>query len=240
VKLDLQGFEHHGRGFVAETREATLGAAGPCGLDLCLGLPPSVRLPTTPVLDQGAASTCLANAICDGVLVKARIQGVHKARLFSRLWLYLHARADVTVDSGIAFSAAVNALAMRGAPAEEHWPYYAEGVFSMPPFEAAQHAWSEAGKFKFHTLATAEQACAAMAQACPVVAGFGSTFGGPHAVLLVGYERDTDGLHVLVKNSWGEHFGDGGYVWLSAETLDNDCIGLLAVDWAPSPTEDAK
>lgn len=239
IKNACAPFADRGRGFVVEPHQATL-AAAPCGLDLCLGLPPSVRLPTTPVLDQGAASTCLAQAICDGVLVRARIQGVHTPRLFSRLWLYLHARADVTVDSGIAFSAAVNALAMRGAPAEEHWPYSPEGVFSMPPFAAAQHAWSEAGKFRFHALSSAEQSAAAMAQACPVVAGFATLFGGPHAVLLVGYEVEQDGLHLLAKNSWGDEFGEGGYVWIHADQLDADCIGLLAVDWAPSPTEDAR
>lgn len=240
MSLDLERFKNRGRGFIAEPIEATLGAAGPCGLDLCAGIPLSVRLPVTPVLDQGAASTCLAQAVCDGVLVKARIQGTHKARLFSRLWLYRHARADVTVDAGISFSAAVSALATRGAPAEEHWPYYPEGVFSKPPFEAAQHAWSEIGKFRFHALSSAQDAAAALAQACPVVAGFRSMFGGPHAVLLVGYEIESDGLHLLVKNSWGTDFGEGGYIWVHADQLDADCIGLLAVDWAPSPTEDAK
>lgn len=240
MSLNLERFKNRGRGFVPETQDQTFAASGLCTLDLCAAIPLSVRLPTTPVLDQGAASTCLANAICDGVLVKARIQGVHNARLFSRLWLYLHARADVTVDAGIAFSAAVNALAERGAPAEDHWPYSPDSVFAMPPFEAAQHAWSEAGKFRFHPLASAQDAAAAMARACPVVAGFRTLFGGPHAVLLVGYEIETDGLHLLVKNSWGPDFGDGGYVWIHADQLDADCIGLLAVDWAPSPTEDAK
>lgn len=240
LKNEAAAFNTRGRGFVPETPDQTFAASGPCTLDVCVGLPPSVRLPTTPVLDQGASSTCLAQAICDGVLVKAKIQGVHKARLFARLWVYLHARPDPSIDAGISFSAAVNALTMRGAPAEEHWPFDPDQVTSPAPIEAGQHAWSEVGKFKFHPLDSVESAAASLAQACPVVLGLGTLFGGPHAVLIVGYEYRDGELWFLIKNSWGVSYGEGGYVWISARAIDDDRIGLLGVQWAPSPTEDAK
>ena len=238
--LDLERFKNRGRGMIAEAREVTLGAAGPCGLDLCSAIPLSVRHPVTPVLDQGQTSTCLVQAGLDRVLCKARIQGVHKARLFSIPWVYRQARANVDVEAGISFSAFVNALAEHGAPAAEHWPFDPDRINDSPPIEAGQKAWSECGKFKFHSLGNAQDAAAALAQSCPVIAGFATLFGGPHAVGLAGYEIESDGLHLLVKNSWGESFGDGGYIWVHADQLDADCIGLLAVDWAPSPTEDAK
>lgn len=33
-----------------------------------------------------------------------------------------------------------------------------------------------------------------------------------HAVQIVGYDQSGDIPYYLVRNSWGEHFGDNGYV----------------------------
>jgi hypothetical protein len=235
MTLELERWKNKGRGFVPETSPDALGA---CEIPLAFEVPSSVMLPETPTLDQGAASSCAA-CICDGALIHAHVQGTQSPRLWSRLWAYWYGRADVMVDAGMQFSRVVSAIESFGLPAEDHWPYDAAKVFDPPPLLAAQHAFDQRGKFKFHPLVRARECMAALAHGCPVVAGFRHTFGGPHAVLLVGYDTSTEGVSFRVKNSWGEDFGEGGYVWLSGDTIDDDNIGLWACDWTPSPSEDA-
>jgi hypothetical protein len=235
--LDLERFKNRGRGFVPETSPDAL---GPCELSLAAGdLPSRVMLPETPTLDQGQAGTCAA-CICDGALIRAHVQGTVGPRLWSRLWAYWYGRVDTTIDAGMQFSNVVNAINMLGLPAEEHWPYDAAKVFDPPPLMAAQHAFDQRGKFKFHPLRGSRECMAALAIGRPIVAGFRALFGAPHAVLLVGYETTNDGVSFCLKNSWGEDFGENGYVWVSGDTIDDDQIGLWACDWTPSASEDLR
>lgn len=49
-----------------------------------------------------------------------------------------------------------------------------------------------------------------------------------HAVLAVGFDRDKDGLFILVRNSWGGTWGIGGHAWVH-EYYINDQIEEIAV-----------
>jgi hypothetical protein len=50
---------------------------------------------------------------------------------------------------------------------------------------------------------------------------------GGHAVCLVGYQRDGNGVQVRVRNSWGPQWGDGGEVWVDAAHLGLKHCGEL-------------
>ena len=50
---------------------------------------------------------------------------------------------------------------------------------------------------------------------------------GGHAVCLVGYQRDGNGVQVRVANSWGPQWGDGGEVWVDAAHLGLKHCGEL-------------
>jgi len=56
-----------------------------------------------------------------------------------------------------------------------------------------------------------------------------ATTGVPHAIVLVGWD-DAKGAW-LIKNSWGETWGDGGYGWIQ---YGSNKVGRLAV-WAKAP-----
>jgi hypothetical protein len=54
---------------------------------------------------------------------------------------------------------------------------------------------------------------------------------GPHAVTVVGYRTaGPRGRELLVKNSWGADWGQGGYVWLSERTLKDHGDQFLVLD----------
>ena len=54
---------------------------------------------------------------------------------------------------------------------------------------------------------------------------------GGHAFMLCGFDRG--GARLLAKNSWGEDYGFGGYMWLEAEWIDDpttqDIIAVTGV-----------
>lgn len=59
------------------------------------------------------------------------------------------------------------------------------------------------------------------------------TFGG-HAILAVGVEGDADGVtRIVIKNSWGDRWGNGGYGYLTESYLAS--FGRIAYALAPSP-----
>ncbi len=68
---------------------------------------------------------------------------------------------------------------------------------------------------------------------------------GGHAMALAGYRRDGDELYFLIHNSWGREWGDGGYAWIKASTLQLNItdayvltVGPAGAAPAPNPGSD--
>mmetsp|Transcript_22243 Transcript_22243/g.33626 ORF Transcript_22243/g.33626 Transcript_22243/m.33626 type:complete len:352 (-) Transcript_22243:68-1123(-) len=60
-----------------------------------------------------------------------------------------------------------------------------------------------------------------------------------HGVLAVGYGTEDDAAYFLVRNSWGDNWGDGGYIKLSqqSETINGTC-GILSAASRPILRDD--
>ncbi len=64
-----------------------------------------------------------------------------------------------------------------------------------------------------------------------VIADYADGNRGPHAVTVVGYRTSGPrGRELLIKNSWGPDWGDGGYAWLSEATLMKQANDLFTVE----------
>lgn len=201
-----------------------------------IALPPSVdlRAQCPPVQDQGELGSCTAFAVGSAdwfVRLKEGLPDFQPSELFL-YWDERRYQNTVEEDSGAQVRLGLRSLAWHGACPSDLWPYDIRKFAKKPP----DKAWTTALEHKLvsyqrlnHTSLTDLKAC--LASGYPFVSGFvvyesflresttrtgivqmpkffEAVVGG-HAVMTVGYD-DASG-RFLVRNSWGEAWGDGGY-----------------------------
>jgi C1A family cysteine protease len=224
--------------------------AGP--LEVMTALPAKVDLsPGCPkeIYDQGQLGSCTANAIA-GALEFDQIKEGAKQWTPSRLFIYYNERVlehTVNSDSGARIRDGIKTVGSIGAPPETVWPYDI-AVFETKP---SKPAFAEAPLGKALTYQRVPQILnqmkACLAAGYPVVFGFTvyesfesqqvaqtgvvpmpnsqeKVLGG-HAVLAVGYDDATQCF--LVRNSWGQQWGQQGYftipyAYLTDNNLSDD------------------
>ncbi|MBW4578129.1 MAG: C1 family peptidase [Tildeniella nuda ZEHNDER 1965/U140] len=212
----------------------------------------------TPVENQGNSNSCTANAMAGAYEYLAkRIKG--SAHDVSRLFIYYNARdLDGAIDSdeGTYLRSCIKVLKKYGTCAETTWPFDLQRIFE-PPHESA---YSEATNFLIEDAYRVDIDLNAMRQC--LADGYPFTFGldlfssfqkagskglvpmpdpeteqhdGGHAMLCVGYS-DEDKVFI-VRNSWGEGWGDRGYCYIPYDYMTNpDLNGDL---WAIRHVADA-
>lgn len=204
------------------------------------GLPPSADLREydTPILDQGATSSCTAHA---GVAIFEWLQKFRTGSYtpMSRLFLYWYSRklAGVVGDEGSTLRATAKAMGKYGICHEDVEPFESKFINTAPPIVAIDNAEKHQATnyYKIPTSTRPQETLMNIKnalQTLPVMFGFtcyGSIFDvkeggaipmptadeapvGGHAIAAVGYDDNKQAL--LIKNSWGERWGDKGYGWL--------------------------
>lgn len=201
-------------------------APAPVGLD---GLPLVVELGhLPPVYDQGAVGSCTAHALCGAVEIVSATSGYAPPDRPDRVDLYFEERARIgriSTDDGALIADGVEAL-RRGWRSSPGCPttWSDDWTMAPDPLRADAPRLVSAAPLEITTEAIAWE----IASGRPVVVGLdvtaqweslaggtldapeGTSVGG-HAVVLVGY--DAPARRWLVRNSWGESWGDGGYAW---------------------------
>ncbi len=207
-------------------------------------LPSSVDLRPymTPVENQGNSNSCTANAMAGAYEYLAkRLKGT--AHDVSRLFIYYNAReldGAIDADEGTYLRSCIKVLKKYGTCAEATWPFDLERIFE-PPHE---NAYTEATNFLIEDAYRVDVNLDAMRQC--LADGYPFTFGlhlfssfqkagskglvpmpepeseqhdGGHAMLCVGYS-DNDKVFI-VRNSWGEGWGDRGYCYIPYDYMTN-------------------
>lgn len=211
-------------------------------------LPGSVDLrPKLPaVYDQGQLGSCTANAIAAAFDFERELQGLHFVNP-SRLFIYFNERAiehTVMSDSGAQIRDGIKSVNRSGVASESEWPYDI-GRFTRKP---SPQVYADALKDRAVDYARVPQTLEAMqtvlAGGRPIVIGFTvyesfesqtvadtgivlmpapheKTLGG-HAVLIVGYKKIGKAPHFIVRNSWGDQWGQAGYFLIPVAYFTND------------------
>ena len=203
-----------------------------------------LRVTLPPVLDQGARGTCLAFAVTAAHERARNLQRGANENLSEEMLYWRCKRIDGDQRSGTSFASASQALMDSGQPCEDVWPY---DVFrddtdvSYNPPEGALDASPYYNATLTRVSSTIQNMQSWLAREFAVALGIflsrgffepvrgiipmpipGEELMDRHAVLVVGYENDTvpgEGFLIL-RNSWGSDWGDGGYGYLPYAYID--------------------
>ncbi|HEY1056236.1 MAG TPA: C1 family peptidase, partial [Emticicia sp.] len=205
----------------------------------------------TKVENQKQLSSCTANATAGAYEYLAKKHLKNRAFEVSRLFVYYNARlrAGSTIkDSGSHIQYAIDSLHKLGACTEETWPYDTKKVNDKPQ----TNTYEEAANFKVQeskyipTDLKAWKQC--LSEGYPIIFGIALFKGfdsctqnkgivpmpspdeasrqshGLHAMLCVGYS-EVDQMFI-VRNSWGEQWGDKGYCYMPYDYVINNKLNM--------------
>jgi hypothetical protein len=199
------------------------------------GVPDKVDLRShcTRVENQGDIGSCTSNAAV-GALEYLYSKSGEPVEL-SRLFVYYNSRrlnGTVPEDQGATIREAMASILAYGTCRETIWPYDPE-LFSKEPPQAAYEDALKHDAIQYARVAGVKGCINALAEGFPVVFGTfiprrcydeaattgvmpmptekerraSGNYG--HAMLMVGYDKNE--RMFIVRNSWGEVWGDGGY-----------------------------
>lgn len=188
------------------------------------------------VYDQGKIGSCTANALCSIFEYDSK----YKFR-GSRLFLYYNERLlinETDKDEGAYLIDGITSLQTHGICDEKYWEYIIENIYTKPTNEAYINAKNnfiiEAFTISNNIESIKEwlDKNEPIATGIPIYSNFISSktgiienpnksdkLLGGHAVIICGY-NDFDERFIM-RNSWGTHWGDNGYFYLSYSYILN-------------------
>jgi hypothetical protein len=197
----------------------------------------------TRVEDQGQIGSCTANAAVGALEYHYKRRDGQSPDL-SRMFVYFNTRrmrGQVMFDTGAQIREAMASLMAFGACREDIWPYNPM-LFATEPPPAAYNEATRHEAIQYARVNGSQGTIQALAQELPVVFGTaipGRCFEeaasggvmpgltqqerdnpaqGGHAMLIVGY--DNPARTFIVRNSWGENWGDHGYCYIPYDVID--------------------
>jgi len=216
-------------------------------------LPSSANIAMPPVLYQGSESACVTFA----VIYARDAEQYYKTgsssysgltNLFSPEFLYNQTKVSSSCSSGSSLINSLNFLTNIGVCTWNSMPYSDQnGCSTMPTSQQT----AEAGNYRIksysmvvaqdptaiktmlasnHPLAFTFTVDANFYNATPgyIWNSYSSTFYGPHAITLVGYDDSKHAYRAI--NQWGTAWGDGGYIWIDYSFFSTIAYDLYAIN----------
>jgi C1A family cysteine protease len=208
------------------------------------------------VYDQGNLGSCTAQAL--GALCQFVDKNLgHPWCRPSRLFIYYNERVlegTAHYDSGAEIRDGIRSLNKWGYPDEALWPYDIEKFTKKPLVKVYKAAIKNVITQYARVAQDLTQVKARVSEHHPVVFGFSvyssfmteevaktgnmvmpvanDSMEGGHAVLIVGYDDEKQCF--IVRNSWGEEWGDKGYFYMPYKyalnpTLSSDFWTIMFV-----------
>jgi hypothetical protein len=196
----------------------------------------------TAVEDQGQLGSCTANATVGAMEYlynKRDGQSVDLSRIFA-YYNSRRMRGTINQDSGAFISDAMASVLAFGVCREDIWPYDINSFANEPPQQAYQEAMMHEA-VQYARVDGASGSLSALAEGFPVVFGtripercykegqsngvfpmasdqeIKNNQGGGHCMLIVGYDKPKNIF--IVRNSWGQGWGDRGYCYIPIELV---------------------
>lgn len=196
----------------------------------------------SPIKSQGSLGSCTGAALASA-LEYLYVKDNKIPDDFSILFIYYNEReleGTIEVDNGAYIRDGIKTLINKGVCHEKTWPYIIED-FKKKPSESAYIEGEQHQILSYYRCLTLNDVKNSLAEGFPVVFGFSvyenfesqqcaqtgivlvpnstERMLGGHAVCAVGYDNSKNAL--LVKNSWGNTWGEQGYFWLPYEYITN-------------------
>lgn len=201
-----------------------------------------------PIRDQGSRPTCLAFAASDahGALLKPDTE-------LSCEFLYFHAQKIGGRDAttGATVPDVLNALKTEGQPLEADWPYIQKRPDQVmnawtPPTDLGdiyKRNGDRCGQLANDVVQYLEAGSPVISLIFLCDPFFGARRGkiietsptSPpnismrHAVVAVGFGTASSGRCFLIRNSWGEGWGEDGYAWIAEDLFDASLFDIAVL-----------
>ena len=189
-----------------------------------------------PARDQGSRPTCMAFAASDA---HAALRGAWRPLSCEYAFFHAQRRAGRPPAIGALLSSMLEALREDGQPEEAAWPYSDKtpDAKSWAPPKKLSSLFARNGQKVQHSF---DRVVAALDQGNPVVVllMLSQAFRKPtsdaiidpaagevpepqrrHAVIAVAHGMVDGQRAILIRNSWGQNWGDRGYGWLTEKFL---------------------
>jgi C1A family cysteine protease len=241
---------------------AAIEAAADPKVDLREKRSPKGKPATPKVFDQGQLGSCVSNATTSVVQYIERLHDDPDQDRLSRLWLYWYMRErmdTINEDSGGYPRDSWKLAAKLGVPREVYWPYEVENFRVKPQAGSVSALHHRVLEYRSVDDSNEQDMRSCIAEGYPFVFGFavyesfdfigadGFWSGergdilGYHAVSCWGYDFSSPSAalhHWIVRNSWGDEWGDKGYfyvprAWLPLEAFDCWTGRRVTVDPVP-------